>query len=97
MCIRDRDNSFEYSDIEQIFLESRENVSLYPSVGYGTFTIDVDSDQSNFLVYDMAGRKIESGSLSRGKQIMDLGLLPGQYIFKVESKSGSSAIRFTVL
>ncbi len=95
--IIDLDNSFEYSDIEQIFLESRENVSLYPSVGYGTFTIDVDSDQSNFLVYDMAGRKIESGSLSRGKQIMDLGLLPGQYIFKVESKSGSSAIRFTVL
>ena len=95
--ILDLDDSFEYSDIEQIYIEGERKISLYPSISYGTFTVDIPSDQSNYTVFDMSGKQVLSGSLKAGKQLLNIELNPGQYLFKVESKVGSSFARFTIM
>jgi hypothetical protein len=51
-------------------------------------SINVQMD-SNYIVYDLTGRKIGSGSLSPSKNVVDVGsFMPGNYIFHVKDSFG---------
>lgn len=95
--IVDLDESFEYSDVEQIFIEEERKISLYPSISYGNLTVDVPGEQSVYTIYDMSGKQVQKGELKVGKQQLNVNLSTGQYLFKVESLGASSFARFTIL
>lgn len=95
--IVDLDGSFEYSEIKQVFIESTQKLSIYPSLNTGQFTVEVSHKDTSYEIYDMQGRLIQAGRLNAEKQEITLETIPGQYVMKVTSKEGISNARFTII
>ncbi len=94
--IVDLDATFEYSEVVQLYNESDHKVSIYPSVNQGQFTVELPLE-STYSIINFAGKYIEKGHLSSGKQELQLSVPAGHYLLKIESIQGISFARFLVL
>ncbi len=66
-------------------------LNIYPNPSNGKFIVDWNekTEQADFDVLDITGRKVTSGKLEQNKQTIDLQhLSSGKYLFKVSTENG---------
>jgi len=96
--IQDLDNSFTYSDAEQVFIEMENHIGVFPTLHAGEFTVDLEQGTGKFVIFNLEGRMIQQGSLHGGKQMISMDQpQAGQYIMQIQSSAGLSHSRFTVV
>lgn len=81
------DLAFNYSPVGVDENESSE-LLVYPNPAQAQFTVDVNIEETTFMLYDIIGKKVMSKELTKGKNKIDVTALPsGTYIYFVESEA----------